>query len=177
MNSSVRSINLARPLLLVLAGSLVLALSGQLCIPFLPVPVTFETMAVLLLAICLGPQLACAASLVYLAEGLMGIPVFAGFRAGLPVLLGMTGGYLLSFPLAAYIAGRLAMQHKFFSLFCAGVASSFIVLSSGTLFLSHFIGLQSAFTFGFKPFILIEIIKIFAVVAGVLASKTRYRSN
>src|SRR5688572_30123197 len=91
----------------VIAASLLIALAAQVAfpIPFSPVPLTLQPLAVLLVGAVLGPVRGAAAATLYLLEGLAGMPVFAGGRAGLPVLLGPTAGYLYAFPAAAFIAG------------------------------------------------------------------------
>ena len=115
---------LARPVvrdgLLVLAGSVLMALLARISLPlpFTPVPVTGQTLGVILLGALYGPRLGFLTLLAYLAEGLLGLPVFSlGSSAwsasripGLPVILGPTAGYLLAFPLAAWVVGRLARR-------------------------------------------------------------------
>ena len=94
--------------LLVVAGSLFVALCAQISLPmpFSPVPVTGQTFAVLLLGASLGARRSAAALAVYLLEGALGLPVFApGGAPGLARLLGPTGGYLLAFPAASFLAG------------------------------------------------------------------------
>jgi len=95
---------------LVLSASAFIAVSAHLTVrlPFSPVPVTGQTFAVLLTGALLGRQRGAAAVLAYLAEGLAGLPVFAGGMSGLAYLLGPTGGYLLGFVAAAYLTGALA---------------------------------------------------------------------
>lgn len=170
MHTLTQRLSFPRQAFLVLAGSILLAVSAQLTIPLLPVPVTFQTMAVLILAILLGPQLAFFATMTYLIEGLIGLPVFAEFSAGLPVFLGVTGGYLLAMPFAAFIAGVIARKHTFVNICLAGFASTILTLGIGTLYLSHLIGQNQAFAYGFKPFVLIEVIKVIAVALGVSLS-------
>jgi biotin transport system substrate-specific component len=113
---------LARPIardgLLVLAGTLLMALLARISVPlpFTPVPLTGQTLGVILIGALYGPRLGSLTLLAYLAEGLLGLPVFSlGSSAwsasripGLPVILGPTAGYLLAFPLAAWVVGRLA---------------------------------------------------------------------
>ncbi|HNP71344.1 MAG TPA: biotin transporter BioY [Kouleothrix sp.] len=113
---------LARPLVrdgaLALAGTLLLTLCARISfpIPTTPVPVTMQTFAVLLLSALYGPRLGAATMLLYLAEGLAGLPVFAGGRSAwspssvpaLPVIIGPTAGYLLSWPVVALLVGALA---------------------------------------------------------------------
>lgn len=113
---------LAQPLVrdgaLALAGTLLLALCARISFPLptTPVPVTMQTFAVLLLSALYGPRLGAATMLLYVAEGLAGLPVFAGGRSAwspssvpaLPVIIGPTAGYLLSWPLVALLVGALA---------------------------------------------------------------------
>lgn len=113
---------LARPLvrdgLLILAGSVLMALLAQISIPlpFSPVPITGQTLGVYLIGALLGPRLGALTLLAYLGQGLLGLPVFALGRSawspssvpGLPVILGPTAGYLLAFPIAAFVVGLLA---------------------------------------------------------------------
>ena len=101
--------SLAWKLVLVLAGSALIALAAQVRIPlpFSPVPVTGQTFAVLLVAASLG-RLGVASVIAYLAEGAVGLPVFAGGATGFAYMTGPTGGYLVGFVLAATIVGAAA---------------------------------------------------------------------
>lgn len=100
--------NIAGQVALVVAGSLLVALLAQVSIPlpFTPVPVTGQTLGVLLVGGALGSRLGAASLALYLGEGAIGLPVFAGGVGGLPV--GPTGGYLVGFVLMAYVVGYLA---------------------------------------------------------------------
>ncbi|WP_117236998.1 biotin transporter BioY [Thermus sediminis] len=101
--------SLGRDLGLILLGSLLVALLAQIAIPlpFTPVPITGQTLGVLLVGAALGSRLGFLALLAYLLEGAMGLPVFAGGTGGLAKVLGPTGGFLLAFPLAAGLVGLL----------------------------------------------------------------------
>ena len=111
---------LARDGALAVAGSLLVALCARISfpIPTTPVPITMQTFAVLLLGALYGPRLGALTMLLYLAEGLAGLPVFAGGRSAwspssipvLPVIVGPTAGYLLAWPLAAALVGALARR-------------------------------------------------------------------
>jgi biotin transport system substrate-specific component len=92
---------------LVVGGSIVIALCAQIAIGF-PVPITGQTFAVLLVAMLLGSRRGVLCIMTYLAEGLMGLPVFAQGKAGLVAFFGPTGGYLIGFVAAAYLVGSLA---------------------------------------------------------------------
>jgi biotin transport system substrate-specific component len=107
-----RERNLLRDVLLVIGGSLLTAICARISflLPFSPVPVTLQTLAVLLTGAALGSRRAGLALALYLAEGAAGLPVFAavpGSPGGFLALLGFTGGYLWSFPLAAFATGWL----------------------------------------------------------------------
>ena len=102
---------LLRGAALAFLGALVLAASAKIEVPFYPVPMTLQTLAVLTLGALFGARLAAATVALYLAEGLVGLPVFAGAVAGPAYLAGPTGGYLVGF-LARRGAGRLARRAR-----------------------------------------------------------------
>src|SRR5215813_12441455 len=123
----------ARSVALVFAFSLLTALAAQVSIPLLPVPITGQTFAVLLTGALLGSRLGAAALITYLVEGACGLPFFAGGTAGLGVLLGPTGGYLISFPAAAYITGAFAehgWDKRFITAALAMTIGSVVILAS-----------------------------------------------
>jgi biotin transport system substrate-specific component len=97
-----------RHIVLIAIGAAVVALTAQIYIPTQPVPFTGQTLGVLLVGGALGLRRGAAALLLYLAIGLVGLPVFAEGRAGTDVILGVTGGYLIGFVVAAAIVGRFA---------------------------------------------------------------------
>ena len=93
---------------LIMCGSFVIAVSAQLSVPVWPVPLTGQTFAVLLIGMLLGPWRGAICVLTYLAEGAAGLPVFASGNGGLAYMFGTTGGYLIGFVLAAFVAGSMA---------------------------------------------------------------------
>ena len=95
----------AKRLALVLGGSLLIALAAQVSVPMFPVPMTLQTLAILIVGLSMGARLATATLLVYLAEGAMGLPVFANGGAGLAYMTGPTAGFLLGFVAMAWMAG------------------------------------------------------------------------
>ena len=102
---------IARGVLLAVAGTILIALSAKIRVPFYPVPMTMQTLVVLTLGMAYGWRLAGTTMLLYLAEGAAGLPVFAGTPeqgVGLSYMLGGTGGYLAGFVLAAVVCGWLA---------------------------------------------------------------------
>jgi len=92
---------------LVLGGSLFIALAAQVIVPFYPVPMTLQTLAILIVGLTFGARMGAATLLAYLAEGAMGLPVFAGGMAA-PALIGPTAGFLVGFVLMAWLAGLAA---------------------------------------------------------------------
>ena len=99
-----------RNVILAVLGSLFVAICAQVQVPLWPVPVTGQTFAVLVVGMAFGWRLGGATLLLYLAEGLVGLPVFAKFAAGPGVLAGPTGGYLVGFVVAAAVIGYLAQR-------------------------------------------------------------------
>src|SRR5829696_7645933 len=86
----------------------VTAAAAQITIPLSPVPFTLQVLAVILSGLLLGVRHGALAQAVYVLVGAIGVPVFAGFKGGLGILLGPTGGYLISYPIAAAVAGLAA---------------------------------------------------------------------
>lgn len=133
--TEVGSYAVARRLALVLGYSILMGLLARvsLPLPFTPVPLTGQTFGVLLAGVLLGGPLAASAMLLYLAQGAMGLPVFAPTGpGGLAQLLGPTGGYLLSYPLAALVVGALRSRGKPLAALAAGEA---VIFSFGAAWL------------------------------------------
>lgn len=150
-----------RDLALMLGFSLLTAAAARIIIPlpFTPVPITGQTFGVLLTGALLGGWRGFGAMLLYLAEGLGGLPVFSGAapaHPGLAPLLGPTGGYLLAFPLAALLVGLLAERGWDRSpghAFSAMVAGSVIIFALGAGMLARFVGPLHAWDEGILPFL------------------------
>ena len=158
-------------LVAVVAVALLTALAAQVRIPLWPVPITGSTFAVLLGGAALGWRAAGAAQLLYLLLGIAGLPVFTNANSGVEALLGATGGYLLAFPLAAALVGRLAEKghdRKFRSMAVAFLAGSAVIYVGGVAGLMGFLGmaLPEALSAGVYPFLIGDAIK--AVAAGTL---------
>jgi biotin transport system substrate-specific component len=143
---------LARDLFLVLGGSLVVALLAQVAIPlpFTPVPITGQTLGVLLVGASLGWRLGLLALLTYLVEGAIGLPVFAGGGAGFVRFLGPTGGYLLAYPLAAALMGfwveRFGSDRNVFKMIGAMILCSLIIYGLGSSWLGVNLALAGTLT-------------------------------
>ena len=148
---------------LVLAGSIGIAFSAQIAIPLMPVPVTGQTFAVLLVGALLGGRLGAAAVLAYLAEGAIGLPVFSGLAGGAAHHVGPTGGYLAAFLPAAWIVGALCERGWDRRTFTAAVAmtiGTIVILAGGVSWLAAFTGVEKALTLGLYPFLIGAVIKI-----------------
>ena len=92
-------------LVLIALFAALLAVGGWISIPIGPVPITLQTMFLTLAGLVLGPRGGALAALLFMAAGLLGLPVFSGGKAGLAVFLGPTGGFLITFPVTAWISG------------------------------------------------------------------------
>lgn len=152
-----------------LGGSALLALSAHIAFPFWPVPLTLQTLAVLLIGAVAGPRLGFACVLAYLAEGLAGLPVFAT-GAGSAVLLGPTGGYLLGYLPAVALAGLAVGRGRGSTLRTVLIfsAADALVFALGLARLVAIVGGGEAVAVGLAPFLLGESLKI-ALAAAVLA--------
>lgn len=149
----------------VAGGSAVIALSALITIrlPFGPVPVTAQTLAVLLLGAMMGKTRAVASVLLYLAQGIAGLPVFAGGMFGAAVLFGPTGGYLIGFIPAVLITGYLAehgWDRNIGTAFLAMLAGNIAIYACGLPWLALFVGADRVFALGLAPFIPGDIIKL-----------------
>jgi biotin transport system substrate-specific component len=136
--------------------------------PFMPVPLTGQTFAVLLSGAVLGSRRAFSSQTLYLAAGAMGMPVFAGGGFSFAHLLGPTGGYLWSFPLAAALMGWLVEQgaaRETWRLTFSLVFCDALILASGALWLHNIYGFayRQAALLGFYPFLVGDILKIVLV--------------
>ena len=147
-----------------LVGSIALAISSKIKIPFYPVPMTMQTLVILMIGIGFGWKLGLATVPLYLFEGIIGLPVFSGTPEkgiGLIYFTGPTMGYLLGFLLAVYISGKFIYDNNllknFFKLL---LATSFIYIL-GMIWLGNLIGWEKPiFQLGAQPFLLAELFKI-----------------
>jgi biotin transport system substrate-specific component len=165
-----------RQLILVVAFSLLMALSAQFVIPlpWTPVPVTGQTFVVLLAGALLGSRLGALAMIAYLIEGASGLPFFRAGGGGMAYLLASpTTGYLLSYPLAAFFVGLLAERgwdRRYLSAAAAMTVGSGLILLGGWAWLTLWFKTTSdAFHAGVMPFLLGDAIKI-ALAAAALPS-------
>jgi len=147
-------------------------------LPFTDVPFTFQPMVVLIGGLALGPRLAVASQVLYLAAGIAGLPVFAASAVlphGAARLFGPTGGYLMAYPLAAFVAGYLGARgfdRRYLTSFLAMLVGLIVVFAGGVLWLSLLVGPQAALAAGFYPFVIADTIKL-AAAAAVMPSVWR----
>jgi len=161
---------------LVVAFSLLTALAAQVSVPlpWTPVPLTGQTFAVLLTGALLGSRLGALAMLAYLAEGAAGLPFFRNGAGGAHYLLfSPTTGYLLAFPLAAFVTGLLAERgwdRRFTTAAAAMFVGSLVILAGGWLWLALFFRTAwEAFNAGVAPFIVGDLVKIALAAAALPA--------
>ena len=152
-----------------LMGSIALAISSKIKIPFYPVPMTMQTLIVLVIGIGFGWKLGLATISLYLFEGIIGLPVFAGTPekgVGLVYFSGPTMGYLIGFLFTVYLSGKFNYDNNFYF---AGIIKNFLKLLLATSFIYIFgmVGLgnligweKPIFQLGAQPFLLAELSKI-----------------
>ena len=145
------------------------AVAAQITIPLEPIPFTLQVLAVVLTGLLLGPRYGALAMGIYLLVGAIGVPVFAGFRGGLGVVFGDTGGYLLAYPLAAALAGLAAgatakapRSRALVVGFLWGCAALAVIYALGATWLAILAGLSpgAALAAGVLPFVVFDLIKV-----------------
>lgn len=164
-----------RAALLVIVGSALIVVAAKIKVPFYPVPMTLQTFAVMAIAAAYGAPLAVATVLVYLAEGMLGLPVFTNTPpvvAGPTYFLGPTGGFLVGFIVVALVVGRaadLGWSRSPLRLAAAMIVGDAILFLVGFTWLAWFaqlssgasgIGLAAAWSKGVVPFLLADLVKI-----------------
>jgi biotin transport system substrate-specific component len=155
----------AADMLLVVGASLLIAIAAQIAIPipFTPVPLTLQPLAVILVGVALGSTRGAAAAALYLLEGFSGLPVFAQGHGGAVWLIGATAGYLYSYPFAAWVAGFVS-ERGWGSTLVRAVSG--MLLALGVIYLGGWSWLAIlttpayAFTAGVAPFVVADVIKV-----------------
>ena len=152
----------------ILLGCILLIISAKIKVPLYPVPMTLQPLAVLMISMLFGRNLASATVGLYIFQGLLGLPVFA-YGGGFMYIFGPTGGFIIGFLLAAIILGHLADKgwgrSLFTSILCM-VIGLFIIYFMGILQLSVIKGFDYAILKGFYPFIIGDLYKL--LLAGIL---------
>lgn len=161
-SSGIRS--LVRNAILVVAGTALLTLSAKVNVPLPYVPMTMQTLVVLMIGAGYGSRLGFVTLLAYLAEGAMGLPVFASPVGGLAVIAGPTGGYLAGFAIAAFVTGWMC-EHGFgksaLRVFAAMAVGHLIIFAFGFAWLAFGmkLGAERAWLVGVVPFIAGSVVK------------------
>ena len=163
----IRHSKILKNVFVALIGTVLLAISSKVKIPFYPVPMTMQTLAVLFLGIALGWKLGVATITLYLFEGIIGLPVFSGSPEkgiGIIYFTGPTMGYLIGFLFTVYFAGSFNFsKNLFIKFFQLSFSISFIYIL-GILWLGTLIGWEKPlFKLGVQPFLLAEFFKILII--------------
>jgi biotin transport system substrate-specific component len=162
----------ARAALAILGGSVLIGLGAQVSVPMFPVPMTLQTLAVVLVGLTAGSRLGAAAVLAYLAQGAAGLPVFAGGAFGPQHLVGPTAGFLWGFVGMAFLAGLAAergLARRFLGTFLSVLAISVALYVPGVLWLEATTGLDlaGAARAGMVPFLAGDAVKAAVAALGV----------
>lgn len=156
--------------LLTIIGTCLLFACTQVSIPLNPVPITLQTVAVLILGLTFNKAEALKSVTLYLVLGALGLPVFSNFRGGLYMLMGPTGGYLIGFLVSIWAMCTMREYLRKVAtkeLLLIGFVGSSIVYLIGVPRLSMFVGWQAAITTGLVPFILPGLVKSVIVAAAI----------
>ena len=153
-----------KSLLIIFFGSVILAISAKIKIPFYPVPMTMQTFIVLFLGISFGYKIALATVVLYLLEGIMGLPVFSNSPergVGLAYFIGPTMGYLIGFISACFLASFVKVEDNYFFIFIKLILAVSTIYVLGVLWLGILIGWDKPIIeLGVMPFLLAEVFKI-----------------
>ena len=168
---SFKQTQIVKFLFIALIGSIILAISSKIKIPFYPVPMTMQTLIVLMIGIGFGWKLGVATVALYLFEGIIGLPVFSGSPekgVGLVYFTGPTMGYLLGFLVTAYISGKFIYDNNIVSTFLKLFFATSLIYVLGMTWLGILIGWDKPiFQLGAQPFLLAELFKILIATISV----------
>lgn len=177
MNYSAKnSISLNSGLVQIIFGVGLLFLCSEHSIPLKPVPITLQTVGVMIIALCYNKTNAMKTIIAYVSLGALGVPVFVAYRSGLSVLFGANGGYYFGFILCVYVIAILREkfgEKSWYHLVAYSLLGTCSVFLIGLPWLGYFIGPQKAIEFGLLPFIIPGCLKAFVTVAAVRAFKTK----
>ena len=162
---------LIKNLFIALIGTIILAISSKIKIPFYPVPMTMQTLVVLFLGLALGWKLGVATVALYLFEGIIGLPVFSGSPekgVGIVYFIGPTMGYLIGFLFTVFFAGFFNFGKNFIVKFLQLLISTSFIYIFGILWLGILIGWDKPlFQLGVQPFLLAELFKILIILVSL----------
>ena len=163
LTKNLKEISLIKKFALAFLGTILLAISAKIKIPFYPVPMTMQTFMVLLIGVIFGWRLGLFTVGLYLIEGILGLPVFAGTPekgVGLAYFVGPTMGYLFGFLIAVLLAGFFKFNTSYLFNFLKLVVAVSTIYLFGMLGLIRFVGFEKIFLVGAQPFLLAELFKI-----------------
>ena len=159
-----KSTKLLKYFFIALLGSILLAISSKIRIPFYPVPMTMQTFVVIFIGVAFGWKLGVATVSLYLFEGIIGLPVFSGSPEkgiGLAYFTGPTMGYLIGFIVTVYIVGQFVYDNNLVKTFLKLIFATSFIYILGMLWLGSLIGWDKpVFILGAQPFLLAELFKI-----------------
>ena len=164
-------VNIIKFLFIALMGSVILAISSKIKIPFYPVPMTMQTLVVLMIGVGFGWKLGVTTVALYLFEGMIGLPVFSGSPEkgiGLVYFTGPTMGYLLGFLVATYLSGKFIYDNNIVKTFLKLFFATSFIYISGMAWLGSLIGWDKPiFLLGAQPFLLAELFKILIATLAI----------
>ena len=168
---SFKQTKLLKYFFIALLGSIILAISSKIKIPFYPVPMTMQTFVVLLIGITFGWKLGVATISLYLFEGIIGLPVFSGTPekgVGLIYFTGPTMGYLIGFVVTVYLVGKFNYDNNLIKTFFKLLFATSFIYFFGILWLGYLIGWEKPiFKLGVQPFLLAELFKIIIATLAI----------
>ena len=175
ITKSIKHQRLIRNIFIVLIGTIVLAISSKIKIPFYPVPMTMQTFVILFLGIAFGWKIGVLTVSLYLFEGIIGLPVFSGTPEkglGFIYFTGPTMGYLFGFLIAVFFAGFFNYDKNIFKNFIKLTFATSFIYVLGLIWLGNLMGWDKPiFELGAKPFLLAELFKILLITAMVASIK------
>lgn len=177
-SSAAAATRLGRRAVAIAAAAILTAVAAKIAVPLpgIPVPFTLQPVAVLLSGVLLGAAGGMSSQLLYLAAGMVGLPVFAA-GGGLPYLLGPTGGYLLAFPIAAWVAGAAASRWRGVpGVVLGGLLGLAVIHAGGLSWLAALSGREAATAVGLAPFFVGDLLKIALVVLVGTGARGRIAS-
>ena len=167
----IKQSKILRNVFVALMGTVLLAISSKVKIPFYPVPMTMQTLVILFLGIALGWKLGLATVSLYLFEGIVGLPVFSGSPekgVGIVYFTGPTMGYLIGFLFTVYFAGSFNFSKNLFIKFLQLSFSVSFIYILGILWLGNLIGWEKPlFQLGVQPFLLAELFKVLIILISL----------
>ena len=168
ITKKIKNSQLVKNIFFVLIGTIILAISSKIKIPFYPVPMTMQTFMILFIGITLGYKIGLATVTLYLLEGIFGLPVFANSPEkglGIVYFTGPTMGYLIGFLVAVYFAGKFKYEKGLIINFSKLLFAVSFIYILGLLWLGILIGWEKPlFNIGAQPFLLAELFKLFLLL-------------